>query len=1011
MSYSFPEIDLSFTSPVLEPESQLPPNQTPLPAPPTSIIPSQRTSPPSQRPQPSLVTHDLSRLGITDPRPRSAINRRPSPATYEPTRKRVNSFSVLPPIPSVDFMSEEWQGVSLSCWHSLTFQPVFTLPSRRPSDEQNGLGLETGQQGLGYANLGIPGYDQYPGPSNHGSFRPSLALDTTGPSFQHPHVHFPSAQSSAPTSGLTADVQSIHNNDRVITPGMQYNFNGYGTYQLPEYPNGNQAPDPNNLFEAPQQDDWLQQLLASGNAIHPHFVPPSNQPNTIAPHQFATHDFNGNPPKLFNNVLLESRGSTSSASSTDGHDWSINGHDNWTGRQRIPSVPEPSGLSQSMVWSSTTPPNGPARAAPLTPDEVKQTLQSYLTAPSRLAFGERKLVISSPKVGQKSYGTEKRFLCPHPQATLYGSAWWARTGDGCPIATTLPPRLNLSLAGEQPAKESTVNWSTIDGQNLDEKINTQAIVPDDKPFVGHVAGKNLHITDNDGKRKDVKAVVTIRAPLKHYAGPNGWGRTRGTLQDISPPEVLGTFESKEIKVISKPSKKKASSKSGELLVQHGTTVALFNRVKSQTTSTRYLSIQEDLTTVLGSDGQPVTGAQSPIPINLGSHWQSFTASANVWESWIIWLVDPRKPPGQGFNLPLHPGWPSAPANAISAGMTPPPIRYNSLVILQSLQTGRTSPILVIRRVDQDADIVGGDGTSQDPHGCFPDGEMGGDLVAQLQKCAFEVYRPDSMIQLQQNPRFGGSWLACEQDAITERYVNAPRRWSSLPTPPARAGARPSSVPSTPQQRFGVLPMTPHLSNGTLPSTPSSPTSSGSADYFGTHSRKPSSSSLMSPPNGPHGDVPLPVPTDGGPIRRQRAGSNAKGPLVRPTHKKRQSVESAQSWEMLATIPPVPPVPGHSAHASYSGSSHVSKSSHSHSPERPRSMWTLDVGETCVWSIVSTEQKTYTFYVPPRAAYGPEAYAPFPEIIRYLPPGQPADFPGHPSNLTFTSCSDLPLITM
>ena len=35
-------------------------------------------------------------------------------------------------------------------------------------------------------------------------------------------------------------------------------------------------------------------------------------------------------------------------------------------------------------------------------------IQGYLSAPNRYAFGERKLVIHSPRVGQKSYGTEKR---------------------------------------------------------------------------------------------------------------------------------------------------------------------------------------------------------------------------------------------------------------------------------------------------------------------------------------------------------------------------------------------------------------------------------------------------------------------------------------------------------------------------------------------------------------------------------------------------------------------------
>jgi recombining binding protein (suppressor of hairless) len=173
------------------------------------------------------------------------------------------------------------------------------------------------------------------------------------------------------------------------------------------------------------------------------------------------------------------------------------------------------------------------------------------------------MIVSTPKVGQKSYGTEKRFLCPHPQATLIGGGWWTKSPDNCPISPWHPPRVNVSLAGEHPVKDATVSWTTVDNHNLDEKINTQAIKLEDKPFLGNVAGKNLHISDNDGKKREVKALITVKAPFMHYAGATGWGASKGSAKDITNEDVVGTFESKEIKVISKPSKKKSNSKSGE----------------------------------------------------------------------------------------------------------------------------------------------------------------------------------------------------------------------------------------------------------------------------------------------------------------------------------------------------------------------------------------------------------------------------------------------------------------
>lgn len=114
---------------------------------------------------------------------------------------------------------------------------------------------------------------------------------------------------------------------------------------------------------------------------------------------------------------------------------------------------------------------------------------------------------------------------------------------------------------------------------------------------------------------------------------------------------------------------------------------------------------------------------------------------------------------------------------------------------------------------------------------------------------------------------------------------------------------------------------------------------------------------------------------------------------------------------------MPSLPKHQSHG-HGGHVHpmvppsMSSGGKSASPEVSRSYWTLDVGETCIWSIVSTEQKTYTYYVPPqvmRTCKGLEAFVPFPEVTRALPPGEPGEHPhvGH----TYTPSTDLPLATL
>lgn len=156
--------------------------------------------------------------------------------------------------------------------------------------------------------------------------------------------------------------------------------------------------------------------------------------------------------------------------------------------------------------------------------------------------------------------------------------------------------------------------------------------------------KQLHIAE---RRKQIKVSVEI---------PN-----------------LGTFVSKPIKVISKPSKKKQNSaKHPEckmiyicglqhhlsniildiVYVQHGSTIALFNRIHSQTVSTRYLGVNLEKST-------------SEL---------AFNARPSTWDPFLIWIVD----------------------NHVTGGV----LRYNQRVVLQCVRTGLLSPVMIIKRKQQ-----------------------------------------------------------------------------------------------------------------------------------------------------------------------------------------------------------------------------------------------------------------------------------------------------------------------
>uniref|UniRef100_G1LC39 Recombination signal binding protein for immunoglobulin kappa J region like n=1 Tax=Ailuropoda melanoleuca TaxID=9646 RepID=G1LC39_AILME len=169
------------------------------------------------------------------------------------------------------------------------------------------------------------------------------------------------------------------------------------------------------------------------------------------------------------------------------------------------------GRSLSGNWTRSS----PERASVLR-EGVRQCLQQQC---------ERTVRILHAKVAQKSYGNEKRFFCPPPCVYLAGPGWRVKPVQGQAHQAGETGPTVCGYMGLDGASGSTAETQKL---NFEEQ-------PDSREFG---CAKTLYISDAD-KRKHFRLVLR----LVHRGG-----------------RELGTFHSRLIKVISKPSQKKQSLK-------------------------------------------------------------------------------------------------------------------------------------------------------------------------------------------------------------------------------------------------------------------------------------------------------------------------------------------------------------------------------------------------------------------------------------------------------------------
>uniref|UniRef100_A0A3B4X7E6 Recombination signal binding protein for immunoglobulin kappa J region like n=1 Tax=Seriola lalandi dorsalis TaxID=1841481 RepID=A0A3B4X7E6_SERLL len=267
-------------------------------------------------------------------------------------------------------------------------------------------------------------------------------------------------------------------------------------------------------------------------------------------------------------------------------------------------------------------------------NSTPQQLLAKTTTSVTLQSGETSIIILHAKVAQKSYGNEKRFFCPPPCVYISGRGW------------------RVMQDHLKDAVYRVCGYMCLDS-STQSQADTFKLIFDEQPNSGMFAcAKSLFISDQD-KRKHFRLLLRLFL---------------GNRQEV------GSFQSRMIKVISKPSQKRQSMKNADLCISSCSRVALFNRLRSQTVSTRYLSVDRG----------------------------AFVASARQWTAFTITMVEDQRADQGDFVL--------------SEGF----ICYGCVVQLVCTESGLALPPMVIRKVNKQYAILDVD-----------------EPVSQLHKCAFQ----------------------------------------------------------------------------------------------------------------------------------------------------------------------------------------------------------------------------------------------------------------------------------
>ncbi|EMR10155.1 hypothetical protein PNEG_01429 [Pneumocystis murina B123] len=352
---------------------------------------------------------------------------------------------------------------------------------------------------------------------------------------------------------------------------------------------------------------------------------------------------------------------------------------------------------------------------PLSESILQSIVNDYISlTPSGYQKHRYSIIIYTSKVAQKSYGTEKRYLCPPPCLRLLGSKWF----EGC--LADIP--LNSFPGTNQ--KENTYGTNVFGMYSFMDIYATSLLLDVEESF--NISSMDCYCSDGTIFKPGSSKTTPVwgKINLRSMYVPDRKEKIRSACLKVQLHKKnkefnFVQFQSSPICIISKASQKKTSSKNNDMLIYHGSMIALFNRSKAQTNRIRFLGT---------SSNSSITNS---VPSGLGDHQLELspeniflTATSQVWEPFLIWSLDLFVNPGSCEN--------------IDQSMTL--IRFNQAVVLQCSTTGLITIPLIIRRVDGRNTVIKGQENSKNDHKNMFDLD---EPVNSLQKVAFQVYNENS----------------------------------------------------------------------------------------------------------------------------------------------------------------------------------------------------------------------------------------------------------------------------